>query len=330
MLSALVGSVILALGYLFIVRLVDANEKEPLWAMLLLFALGGFVAALLLMGLPPSVRLSTSLFAALVAFGKLLAIGAGIGILIAYGQRRGWEEVNGTMDGIVYGTCAGMGFGVAAQLMDQLTVGAVAMPGMEPSFFSGLGQRAVGGLADAIPAALIGAGFGAATRPAAPLLRAALPVVGLVLGLFAELGYAHLAHGNALGDSGLLRSRIAFALPPVAIVIIAGYALLSERRTIRTELVSEADSGAVTPDDYLLLSSLLRKQLAYLRTLLGFRIRDLFVLRSIHNLQVQLAFVKDRAKSESDAQRRAQAEAEAARLRTAISERRGMLSGGES
>lgn len=116
----------------------------------------------------------------------------------------------------------------------------------------------------------------------------------------------------------------------MAIVIIAGYALLSERRTIRTELVSEADSGAVTPDDYLLLSSLLRKQLAYLRTLLGFRIRDLFVLRSIHNLQVQLAFVKDRAKSESDAQRRAQAEAEAARLRTAISERRGMLSGGES
>ena len=45
MLSTLISTLLLALLYLAIVRFVDMNEKEPLWAMLLLFFLGAAGAA---------------------------------------------------------------------------------------------------------------------------------------------------------------------------------------------------------------------------------------------------------------------------------------------
>ncbi len=122
MTSTLITTLLLAVLYLLIVRFVDMNEKEPLWAMLLLFVLGAGGAVLVTLGLsrvlldlrPGRRRRPSELV-------KFMAIGAGVGVLVAYGQRRGWEEFNGTMDGIVYGTCAGLGFGVAEQAIHQLT-----------------------------------------------------------------------------------------------------------------------------------------------------------------------------------------------------------------
>src|SRR5688572_28971913 len=102
MTSTLVSTLLLAVIYLLIVRFVDMNEKEPLWAMLLLFGLGASSGvAVTMIASQTLLELNPWASASIKELVKFLAIGAGVFVLVLYGQRRGWEEFNGTMDGIV-------------------------------------------------------------------------------------------------------------------------------------------------------------------------------------------------------------------------------------
>jgi hypothetical protein len=287
--------------------------------MAMLFLLGAGASIALLSLAPASVTELSALGGSVTKAGaKFLAIGAGVGALVLYGQRRGWEEFNGTMDGIVYGTCGGFGFGIGEQLVHELRFGAVSLPGADPAFFSGFGTRLFGGLSDGVIGALIGIGFGAAAELRSPLLRAGLPVVGMLAGIAGELAYFTLRYGNSLGESGALRATLALYLPLLAIFLIAGYALFSERRAIATELPTEAQVGTVSDEDLAALRSVLRRQGTYLKALASGSVGRLFTLRAQHNLQVQLAFIKRRASGERDAARRAELDAELGRVREAV------------
>jgi hypothetical protein len=319
MTATLVTTLLLALLYLFVVRLIDMNEKEPWWAMAMAFVLGAGASMLLLKLAPASVaQLSAWSSAATHAGAKFLAIGACVAVLVAYGRFRGWEEFNGTMDGIVYGTCAGLGFGLGEQLVHELAMSGLQVPGMEPAFFSGFGTRLFGGLSDGVVGALIGIGFGAAAELRSPILRAVLPVAALFAGIVGELAYFTLRFGDSLGDTGAIRASLALYLPVMAIVAIAAYALVSERRTIGRELPAEASSGVVSGEELAELGSILRRQTAYLKVLASGSLGRLLTLRLLHNLQVQLAFVKRRASGERDPARRAELDAEVARVREAV------------
>lgn len=326
MLSTLVSTLLLALLYLAIVRFVDMNEKEPLWAMLLLFFLGAAGAAVVtLVASKTLLGLSVWGSAAIKEVVKFLAIGAGVGAIVAYGQRRGWEEFNGTMDGIVYGTCAGLGFGVAEQLVNQMTFASFSVPGLEVSQVGSFGKLALSGLSDGVVGAIIGAGFGLASEAKAPALRGIVPVLSLVGAVVADALYQLLRHGNALGDSGALRANVALGVPLLFIAIVAAYALLQERRAIHGHLDDEVATGAVGATDLPLLKSVVARQLAYLKAFFSFKLGFYFGLRDLHNLQVQLAFAKARLASESDPTRRAKVDQEVAKIRSAALERRRAL-----
>jgi hypothetical protein len=330
MIGTLVTTTILAALYLFVVRLIDMNEKEPWWAMAMAFVLGAGVSVVLLKLAPASiVQLSAWSSATSHAGAKFLAIGACVAALVLYGRVRGWEEFNGTMDGIVYGTCAGLGFGVGEQLVHELALSGLRVPGMEPAFFSGFGTRLLGGLSDGVVGALIGVGFGAAAELRSPILRAGLPIAGLFAGVVGELAYITLRFGDALGDTGAIRASLALYLPVLAIVAIAAYALVSERRTISRQLPEEAGSGAVSSEELAQLGSIVRRQGAYLKALGSGSLGRLFTLRTLHNLQVQLAFVKRRAVGERDPARRAELDAEVTRVRDAVLACKRRLGAGE-
>jgi hypothetical protein len=319
MLATLITTLLIAGVYLFVVRLIDMNEKEPWWAMAMLFVFGVVASVALLSLAPATVTELSALGSAVTKAGaKFLAIGAGVGALVLYGQRRGWEEFNGTMDGIVYGTCGGFGFGIGEQLVHELRFGAVALPGADPGLFAGFGTRLFGGLSDGVIGALIGIGFGAAAELRSPILRAGLPVFGVLAGVAGELAYFTLRYGNSLGDSGALRATLALYLPLLAIALIAVYALVSERRAIALELPSEAQVGTVSAEDLAALGSVVRRQGTYLKALASGSIGRLLSLRALHNLQVQLAFIKRRAATERDAARRAELDAELGRVREAV------------
>jgi hypothetical protein len=329
MLATLVTTVLIAGVYLFVVRLIDMNEKEPWWAMAMLFVLGAGASIAVLSLVPASVTELSSLGSGVTKAGaKFLAIGAGVGALVLYGQRRGWEEFNGTMDGIVYGTCGGFGFGIGEQLVHELRFGALALPGADPGFFSGFGTRFFGGLSDGVIGAMIGIGFGAAAELRSPILRAVLPFAGMLAGIAGEIAYFTLRYGNSLGDSGALRASVALYLPLLAIALIAAYALVSERRTIASQLPGEAQVGTVSAEDLAALGSVVRRQSTYLQALASGSIGRVFTLRSLHNLQVQLAFIKRRAEGERDAARKAELDAEVARVREAVLACKQRLAGG--
>jgi len=331
MTSTLISTLLLAVLYLSVVRFVDMNEKEPLWAMLMVFVLGALGAVATSLGVNQStLGLNLWASAAVKEVVKFMAIGGGVGVLVAYGQRRGWEEFNGTMDGIVYGTCGGLGFGVGEQLVNQLTFTAISIPGLAVSQVGSFGKLALSGLSDGVVGAIIGAGFGLASEAKAPVLRAVVPVSSLIGAVIADALYHQLRHGNALGDSGALRANLALGVPVLLIGLVAAYALLAERRAIHGQLDDELATGAVGPSDLPLLKSVLARQIVYLKAFFSFKLGYFFGLRNVHNLQVQLAFAKARLAGESDPARRARVDGEVAKIRAALVERRRALEGGAS
>ncbi|MEB2311260.1 MAG: PrsW family glutamic-type intramembrane protease [Sorangiineae bacterium] len=332
MTSTLTSTLLLTILYFLVVRFVDMNEKEPLWAMLMQFALGAVGGALVATAVgQTTLGLHVWLGAASKELVKFLAIGAGVGVLVLYGQRRGWEEFNGTMDGIVYGTCAGLGFGVGEQLVSELSFANVSLPGIAAPVAAGFGKLALSKLSDGVIGAIIGAGFGAASEAKAPISRGALPVLAMLGAIVAEGSYVVLRSGDSLGDLGALRANVALFLPLLGLAVIAAYALASERRAIRTFLDDEVQTGSVSAEDLLLLKSVFARQAAYAKLFFGFQLGRLLSSRALHNTQVQLAFAKSRLADEAEPSRRARTETEVAKIRAALVERRSALGpGGKS
>ncbi len=331
MIWTVASTLMLAVVYLAVARFVDMNEKEPLWAMLMVFLLGAVGAVLTAVG-ASDVLLLASVWARASVEGvvKFLAMGAGVGVLLWYGQRRGWAELNGTMDGIVYGACGGLGFGVGQRLFQELSLGALSVPGLEVSHAASFGKIALAGLADGVGGAIIGAGFGLASEARAPFVRAIVPLISLAAGVVADGAYELLRRGDALGPSGALRANVALGVPVALFGLVAVLALRHERLAIRDHLDDEVQTGAVGAADLPLLKDVIARQLAYARTFLTFRLDLFFRLRGLHNLQVQLAFAKARVAREAEPARRARVEAEVAAIRAAAVESRRALDGRES
>ena len=82
MTSTLITTLLLAIIYLAIVRFVDMNEKEPLWAMLLVFGLGaGSGVAITMIASQGALELNPWASASIKELVKFLAIGAGVGVM---------------------------------------------------------------------------------------------------------------------------------------------------------------------------------------------------------------------------------------------------------
>src|SRR5215207_7955065 len=60
---------------------------------------------------------------------KFIALVLGVVALGAIARQRGWAEIGGLMDGIVYGTAIGLGFVIGETLSRELTFGGSAVIG---------------------------------------------------------------------------------------------------------------------------------------------------------------------------------------------------------
>lgn len=318
--STLLTTALMVVCYLVIVRLVDMNEKEPLWAMAAFFILGAGVSVALVQAVgTPVLDLQPLLGAVIKEVARFGAIGVGVVGLLIYGRKRGWDEFNGLLDGIVYGATVGLGFATAREVMNQVLLASFVVPGEEAGMFAGFHKVFLTGLAEGIFGAIIGAGIGAAVESRSKALRVVWPIVGLGAAMAANWGYVALGKGNALGGTqGLVRAQIALALPVVIVVAVVVFALLSERRAIRDQLASEQEAGVVTAADLSLLTSVLARETTYLKTLLSGKIGPWLKLKVLHNRQVQLAFVKQSAANETDPKRKGRFEEEIANLRKCI------------
>lgn len=320
-LFAISVAVLVAAVYLVVLRLIDPNEKEPLWALALMLFIGVISCAIVVASVDPEFRSLSIVGASLTAeVTKFVAIAIGLAALEGVARLRGWSEFNGVVDGVIYGAAAGLGYAVGVVLVRELSIGSSVKDLIDASGpFETLWTNAVFGLREGIFGAIIGAGFGAALSGRGGALRRGLPLAGLMVAFAAHVGYFEFSDGDSI-SGGDLRPIVALLLPVALIAILMIHALARERSAIAEELADEADSGTVTEDELRLLRSPGRRRAAYLRSITSGDVDGWFALRALHNRQVQLALVERRSRNESDPGRKQAIEAEVAKLRGSILE----------
>ena len=314
-------TLIMAVLYLLAVRLVDFNEKEPLWAVLMLFVLGAGAAVALNLGVSTALlELELVPGVMLKELARFLAVGAGVAVLFSVGQSRGYREINGLMDGMVYGAACGLGFATGLAFAREILLPSGDLLGMATETLPSYGKIALIGLSDGVFGALSGIGFAAALDARKLVLRALLPFAGFLAAVGAHLAYDYIGRGNAFGDAAVLRKWIALLLPVAAVIVVTIIELSREKRAIAEELGVETETGAVSGDELLALQSFMKREAMYLSRLFRFDLGGWTALHSLHNRQVQLALTKRKAAREQDEERRSTTAGEVARLREAIFE----------
>ncbi len=321
------ATVVVALIYLVVVRAVDVNEREPMWAVLLTFVLGGAGAGLLnLIVDPVTLNLGAWQGALLREVALFLAVGVAFQILASIGRLRGWSEVTDLVDGLIYGFAAGLGFtcGEAVATLDASQMVPFAVTGAAAT----IGRVALAGLAQGVFAAIVGAGLAVAVTRRTGVSRL-LALAGLGLAIAVHGAHQVLAYGNALGGpNAVVRAQVALALPVLAVAALVVYGLARERRVIASQLA--ADPEAATAAERELLGHVPRRQGLYLRALLTGRMSDLRALSALHNRQVMLALINRRAGHTTDAAARHAALAEVEALRRGIRAARSHLDAARS
>lgn len=310
-------AIVVAVVYLVVLRTIDLNEREPLWALGLALGLGAVAAAVAAAVVDPSFRVLDTFGEALTAeTGKLVALVLAVAALEGISRLRGWSELNGPVDGLVYGAAVGLGWAAGEAFHRELLAGAALAGADDTSSLTLLWTTALDGLAEGLFGAIIGAGFGAALA-ARGAVRALVALVAYGAALLAHMGFQLLASGDSLSGS-FARTLVAALIPLALVLALAVSGLVRERRAIAGELADEAAGGVVTEEDLARLRSRgARRAYAGARLMKG-DLDGWLAARALHNRQVQLALTERRARGESDAGRRAGLDAEAAHLRTSI------------
>lgn len=303
-----------AIAYLAILRLVDLNEREPLWSLLLMVGCGAAAASFLsLLVRSPVLFLHPLRGAVLEEGAKLVAFGAGLAVLSAVGRWKGWSEVSDAMDGLVYGAATGLGFALGGMLLHLLDPPPGALAAVLPGSLAYLWTAALSGLAHGVFGALIGIGCVGLAVHRGPLRWVAGAAIGWALAVAAHVGYEVLAHGAALsGSTAVVRLWTALAIPVVLVVLLALRSLIGERRAIREELATEAAAGPGEPGGYV------SRRRAALGALLRGDFHGHAMLKDLHNRRVQLALARRRERHARDPRTQARAGAEVERLRSAV------------
>jgi hypothetical protein len=315
---ALSLAVVVGVVYLILLRLVDVNEKEPLWALGSLLLIG--VAGALLLSVVVSGRTlhgTTVLASVSDEVTIFVCLVVGVALLEAIGRLRGWSEINGPSDGLIYGAAVGLGFATGEAFVRELqTSPQLLVIAGANSTGATLWTTLLAGLAAGLFGGIMGAAFGWSVYEGA-LRWLALPLVGLAVAFGLQVGYIELANGNSLSGSGArVREWIALGVPALFFLLALVLGLRVERRMIRRELAD--DPVGATPEELRLLTNPAARRAAYLRRMLALDADGWVGLRALQNRQVQLALTKRRAERATDPGDRAELEDEVAHLRAAV------------
>lgn len=295
--------------YTGLILLLDRHEKEPGWLLLGALLWGGVVATFFslifndigsailqaLFGRALGQQLTPPLVAPVVEeTSKGLAV---LGIFLLW--RR---EFTNTVDGIVYGALAGLGF---AATENVLYFARFAREGGIGLLTVGFVIRAVlGGLSHSVYTACTGAGLGYAREGTGPL-RWVAPVLGYFAGMFLHFlwnfsaSFVLPAIGRSAGSLVLLAlpvmSFFIEGIPLVLLLVLAYSAGKREVAAIREGLAQEVQSGSLAADEVERLTRP-RERSRHLWQVLTSRGPGAWnVLRQLYDAQVDLAFALWRA-----------------------------------
>jgi len=298
------------LFYILLLWWLDRYEKEPLSVLALAFVWGAvpsIVFAILfevLADIPlhaldvgTVVGVSTSELLSVAVVGPFIEEGfkALMVLTLFLAFRREFDDV---LDGIIYGAVVGLGFA----FVENVFYGLSALEGGDLGSVVVLAflRSLVFGLNHSLFTAVTGAALGY-VRYAHGRSRVYVPILGF-LGAWALHG-THNAL-NSLSDEfgclGLLTSIFLDWTFVLLVVVIAALAVGRERRWIEQQLLEEVQVGRLTPAEYHMLTSSLRRFGARWRALTTGGLAAYHWLGRLQGLATELAFRKQQVLVEHD------------------------------
>lgn len=291
----------LVLTYLFFIRWADRFEPEPWWLIIAAFVWGACFATLG-GGLTSSIASAiTSAFVDATP-GDMDVIGAtifapifeegfkGLGVaLIALASALGLRELDGPLDGAIYGGVVGLGFTLTEDILyvaNQFATSGLA--GFVLLFFL---RTVLLGLSHCTFTACTGLGFGIATESKSWVVKIGAPIFG-----FGAAMAMHAMHNflpTVFGNEGLVLMLLVSWLIDILFFVLLALLVVRDRSIVIRELFSEV-GGLLHPRELQLVSSYFALGVRNWGVLFS-RGWSAFRVRRKKQLQlVELAFIKSR------------------------------------
>ena len=298
--------------YALILWWFDRYEKEPLGLLIAAFLWGAVPAIIFSLVAQLALEVPISYFVSPLASNLIGATvvapvteeifkGAALLLLLLFFRR----EIDGPLDGILYGGLVGFGFAAVENVFyftDAFTesgLGGLASLTVFRAFLFGLNHALFTGLT----------GLGLALARTAPKmgLKVGAPVAGLLLGMT-----AHAVHNGSvtLGADLCWPCLITLVSDWGGVLVLFGviiWASIREQRWISTYLADEVDHGTLSQADYAVICSYLGRVAERANAFLRGDVRYWWDLGRYHRLATKLAFAKRRLSlfpSEEDTQAR--------------------------
>lgn len=266
LLIALLGAIVPTILYVNLIWWLDRYEREPLWLLALAFFWGAIPAVVIV--LIPEVVFD-SVVGALLGKGVLFdALSSSVspplfeesvkgiflvGLLLIF-----WTHFDDPLDGIVYGSMVGFGFAMTENLFYFL--GAFDEGGLGGGLINIFMRAVLFGLNHAFFTSWIGLGLGWARTHVGVFHRIVMPLLGWLTAMF-----FHAVHnlGATFAEATICLSLLAAIASDwggiVVMTVIAFWLIGRERQWLVAELQPEVASGLLTPQEFDVLTSSLRR-----------------------------------------------------------------------
>jgi RsiW-degrading membrane proteinase PrsW (M82 family) len=292
---ALIMAVLPVPIYVALGLMIDRNEREPLWMLVITFFWGACVAttiAFLLNSIGVAFVQSDlgeragEIYGASISAPVVEEIAKAIVLLIIY--RRFRDEFHGVVDGMVYATMVGLGFAANENILYY--AGGLLGAGVPGAIFTFIVRGLMSPFAHPLFTAMTGIGFGVAIRSTKRSVR----IVAPVLGLAAAIGLHSLWNTAAiLGWGGLAYGLLMVPLF-IGMLFFIDHAQWQECHVVGYYLQHDVDHGLLYPGELTVLGNLKLRKLALKRAKAkggreGRRQRARY-----HHAATELAFLRDR------------------------------------
>jgi RsiW-degrading membrane proteinase PrsW (M82 family) len=253
----------LVVAYAVFIRWIDRFEPEPWWLLLCAFFFGALIATIgggtmnglsqtvasIVTGLPPE---SDEIQGAVATFSAPIFEEGfkGLGVaMIATISWLGPRELDGALDGAIYGGIVGLGFTLTEDV--EYASNAFATDGLGAFLGIWFVRTVLNGLTHCTFTAMTGLGFGIATESRRWFVRIGAPFGGYVVAML-----MHAFHNGVLqlGESGFFVMQITNWTIDVLFFVLLGLLVTRDRSIVLRELADEV-GGLLHPRELQLVTS---------------------------------------------------------------------------